>query len=292
MIDDIPDPRLGGAYAHCQRLLRDGDRDRWLASLFAPATLRPHLHAIYAFNLDVARVPEIVSDPMPGEIRFQWWRDTLESEGRGDVGAHPVAAALLHTVRQCLLPVSALTNLVDARTFDLYQDPMPGLRQFEGYCGETSSALLRLSSLALASGQDPGQREPGGADAAGHGGVAYAIAGLLRALPWHAARGQCYMPRDVLTRHGSSTDEVLARRATPALMAALKDLRDIARKHLALARADLKNVSSAASPAFLPLALVDPYLRRMDERNYDPFRSNTDLPPFSRHWALWRAARG
>ena len=287
MIDDIPDPRLSAAHAHCDRLVRAGDRDRWLASLFAPAESRPHLHAIYAFNLEVARVRDLVTDPMPGEIRFQWWRDALEGEGRGDIAAYPVAAALLNTVRQRRLPVSALTNLIDARTFDLYDDAMPGLRQFEGYCGETSSALIRLAAIVLGNGRDPG-----GADAAGHGGLAYATAGLLRALPWHAARGQCYLPLEVLSRHGSSRGEVLAGRATPPLLAALADMRAIARQHLTAARAELKNILPTAEPAFLPLALVEPYLRRMDASQYDPFQTMVEIPQWRRQWILWRASSG
>jgi phytoene synthase len=287
LIDDIPDPRLGEAYAHCERALKDGDRDRWLACLFAPQTLRHHLHAIYAFNLDVARIREIVSDPMPGEIRYQWWRDALEGEGRGDIAAHPIAAALIDTVARCRLPRVALTNLVDARTFDLYDDPMPGMRQLEGYCGETSSALIRLSALVLGGGRDPG-----GADAAGHGGVAFAIAGLLRAIPWHAARGQCYVPLEVLTRHGVTRADAISGKSTPGLLAALSELRAVARQRLVAAKADIKSVTSAASSAFLPVALVEPYLRRMEARSYDPFQTHIDLPQWRRQWILWRAARG
>ena len=287
MIDDIPDPRLGEAYVHCEQLLRDGDRDRWLACLFAPADSRRHLHALYAFSLDIARVRDIVSDPMPGEIRFQWWRDVLEGEGRGDIAAHPVAAAILNTKRICHLPREALTNLVDARTFDLYDDPMPGVRQLEGYCGETSSALFRMAAIILARGRDVG--DP---DVAGHGGIAYAIAGLLRSLPWHAARGQCYAPIEILKSHGGNRESVVGGFATPALLASLTDMREIARHHLAAAERELKKAPPWTAPAYLPLALVEPYLRRMEVGRYDPFKTRVDLPQWRRQWTLWWAARG
>jgi phytoene synthase len=266
-------------------LLRAGDRDRWLATLFAPTRMRAPLHALYAFSLEIARVREIVSDPLPGEIRFQWWRDALEGEGRGDVEAHPVAHALIDTMRRFGLPRQALTNLVDARTFDLYDDPMPGLRQFEGYCGETSSALLRLAAMILAGGM-----EPGGADAAGYGGIAYAIVGLLRALPWHAARGQVYLPRDVLDRHGATREEILAGRPSAALRGALAEMRALARERLGWAIAAMKDVAPASRAAFLPLALIEPYLARMERSGYDPFRSLVELAQWRRQWALWRGA--
>ncbi|MFL5135068.1 MAG: phytoene/squalene synthase family protein, partial [Microvirga sp.] len=165
-------------FAHCEALVREADPDRYWASLFAPADKRPHLHALYAFNFEVARVREAVREALVGEIRLQWWRDALQGEARGDVRANPVAAALDDTIVQFRLPRQSFVDLIDARIFDLYDDPMPNLNDLEGYCGETSSSLIQLSSLILANGSNPGT-----ADAAGHAGVAYAITGLLRAFP-------------------------------------------------------------------------------------------------------------
>ncbi len=284
MSDDLADPRLKEAYDYCDELLKTHDLDRWLAALFAPWPKRRHLHALYAFNLEVARIRELVSDPMPGEIRYQWWRDALEGEARGDVVAYPVAHALLDTVKQFGLPRQALTNLVDARTFDLYDDPMPGLRQLEGYCGETSSALIRLASLILNGGRDPG-----GAEAAGHAGLAYAITGLLRALPWHAARGQVYLPLDILKEAGSSREELLAGRMTPTLSAALAHMRSIARDHLAAAEKGIPAVLRDARPAFLPIALVEPYLTAMEAPGFDPYKQVAEVAQWKRQWRLWWA---
>ena len=70
---------LEGAYAYCQTVLRDHDRDRYLADLFIPAEIRPHAHALHAFSFEIARVRDVVSEPMPGELRHQWWRDAIES---------------------------------------------------------------------------------------------------------------------------------------------------------------------------------------------------------------------
>src|SRR5918998_4779414 len=181
------------ASAYCESLVRDGDPDRFFAGLFAPADRRLHLFALYAFSLEVARVRDAVSDPVLGDIRLQWWRDALQGEARGDVRANPVAAALDDTIVQFRLPRQSLVDLIDARIFDLYEDPMPSLNDLEGYCGETSSSLIQLSSLILSDGTNPGT-----ADAAGHAGVAYAIAGLLRAFPIHARQGQVYVPADIL----------------------------------------------------------------------------------------------
>jgi len=274
------------AFAHCEELVRAGDPDRYFATLFAPADQRPQLFALYAFSLEVARVRDAVSEALTGEIRLQWWRDTLQGEARGDVRANPVAAAIDETIVAFRLPRQALVDLVDARVFDLYDDPMPTLTDLEGYCGETSSALIRLATLILADGVDPGA-----ADAAGHAGVAYAITGLLRALPWHVRQGRIYVPQTVLDAHGVAREDVLAGQGGPGFAKAVAELRGIARRHLDQALVLGGTVSPTVAAAFLPVALVPAYLRRMERRGYDPLRTVVDVPQWRKQWLLWRAAR-
>jgi phytoene synthase len=277
---------LTSAYAHAATLLREGDPDRFFAALFAPADKRPHLHALYAFSLEIARIRDSVSEALPGEIRLQWWRDALQGEARGDVMANPVAAALDDTVVRFRLPRQALVNLVDARVGDLYDDPIPTLNDLEGYCGETSSTLIRLASLILASGGDAGSP-----DAAGHAGVAYAVAGLLRAFPYDVRRGRLTLPQSVLDQHGVARDELHAGRRSLALDRALGEMRGVARRHLDSARRFRATLPAPVKPAFLPVALVDGYLRQMKRRDYDPFRTVIDRPLWLKQWVLWRAAR-
>ncbi len=112
------------AYAHCQALVRASDRDRFVATLFAPSDRRPYLFALYAFNLEISRISEVAHEPLPGEIRLQWWRDALTGAGEGGASGHPVVSALLGTIESCQLPVEPLLDLIEARGFDLYQEPM------------------------------------------------------------------------------------------------------------------------------------------------------------------------
>jgi 15-cis-phytoene synthase len=268
--------------AECEALVRRGDYDRWLASAFAPTAKRPHLYALLAFSLEIASVRERASDPRLGEIRLQWWREAVEG-GREEAAAHPIVAALSATRAQFRLPAAPFLALIEAREFDLWNDPPPSLAWLEGYCGETSSSLFRLATLVLANGE-----EPGGAEACGHAGVAWALTGLTRAVAWHAAANRVYVPADLLERHGSSAGEVLAQRASPGLRAALAELRAQARLRLGQARAGLGDVAAAARPAFTVLALVEPYLRLMDRPDYDPFKTAVDLPSWRKVIALWR----
>ncbi|HZW53623.1 MAG TPA: squalene/phytoene synthase family protein, partial [Candidatus Elarobacter sp.] len=112
-----------------------------------------------------------------------------------------------------------------------------------------------------------------------------------RAFAVHASRGQLYLPADVLERHGVSTSDVFAGRATDPLRAALAELRAFARGNLAAFAARRGELPAAVVPAFLPVALVRAYLARMERRDYDPFATPIEVPQWRRQWLLWRAAR-
>ena len=269
---------------YCQRLVREQDPDRYFTALFAPETRRPHLFALYAFNSELARVRESVSEPGPGEIRLAWWREVFEGRRGEEAGAHPVASATLQTIADNRLPREAFIRMTEARVFDLYDDPVPTLNDLEGYAGDTSSALIRLASIVLAEG-----REPGGAEAAGHAGVAYAIIGLLRALPFQAQRGQVFLPAEVLARHGARRDDILHGEATDAVRATLADMRALARRHLEAARS--ATLAPESAPAFLPLVIAELYLKKMEQPGYEPFRTPVEIAQWRRMAALWWAAR-
>jgi phytoene synthase len=272
------------AFDHCEEMVRAGDKDRFLATLFAPEKYRRPLYALYAFNLEVAWVRERARESMPGEIRLQWWRDALLGAAQGEA-ASPVAAALREVVVRYRLPPAALAHLIDARAFDLYDDPMPNLAELETYSVQTSSALVDLAARILRDG-----KEPGSGDLIVHAGIAYAITRLLRALPVHARRRQLYVPADLMQRYGAQAEDVFACKATTDLRAALAELRLRARQHLTAA-GDLAGAAPPAiMPALLPVALVRPVLDRMERRSYQPFVP-LDLPQWRRQWLLWRAAR-
>jgi 15-cis-phytoene synthase len=270
-------------FAHCEQVVREADKDRFLAALFAPANRRAALMALYAFNAEIARVREVIRDPMAGEVRLQWWRDAIERPGGGEARANPIASALLDTIVRFRLPVAELLALIEARSFDLYNDPMPTMAALEAYADQTSSTLIDLASRLLDPNADV-------APVSRHGGRAYAIAGLLRAFPLHAARGQLYLPLELLQRHGAKPEDMLAGRATPELGAALAELRRVARAHFDAYDQASAAIPAAVAPAMLPVALVPAYLARLERLGGQPFRL-ADVPQWRRQWILWRAAR-
>ncbi len=271
------------AFAHCEGLVRLADKDRFLATLFAPAEHRPALLALYAFNLEIARIREAAHEALAGEIRLQWWSDVLGGAGRGEAAAHPVAAALLATMARYQLPPDRLTALIEARRFDLYDEPMQTLADLEAYGKGASAGLAALAARLLAGDTETEALTH-------HAGLAHAFVGLLAAFPIHAGRGQVFVPLEILARHGATRQQVLGGQATPQLHEALAELRLHARRHLRAAQQRLAAAPPAVMPALLPVALAGPTLARMERRGYDPF-TPLEIAAWRRQLILWRAAR-
>ncbi len=267
---------------HCANLVREADRDRYLAALFAPAAHRDALLALYAFNVEIARVRDLAREPMPGEIRLQWWREALSGERDAEAAAHPVAAALREALARDGLSADPLQALIDAHGFDLYDEPMASLRDFDDYAANTRGAVFTVAA-AMLGGLTPETQALGR-----HAAIAYTVAGVLVNLPLHAARRQLYVPLELLGRHGVAPEAVYARENGAGLRAALADLRAHAREHLAAAQSALPSVAPAALPALLPAATVGAALRKSG--GADPFEPGP-LLLLHRQWLLWRAAR-
>ena len=275
----------GGSSADfCAELVRTHDFARYVSTLFMPADQRRALWALYAFNIEISRVREQVSQPLPGEMRLQWWTDMLAGAGHGGVEGNPVAAELLLAIRDWRLPVERLSRLIDEHQFDLYNDPMPTMAALEGYIDDTSSALFSLGARIAGCVSDEIEH------LARHAGLAQGMAQVLAALPLDASRRQSFVPLQLLESNGSDLEQVFAGKQTPKLRAALDQLIGEAQAHLQTALALLATAPPQARPVFLPLALVGRDLERMSQPDKDPF-----VPQVTSRlrilWTLWRASR-
>ena len=269
--------------AHCLSLLRDADPDRYLACLWMPEQLRGPAAALYAFNAEITRIPALVSEPMPGEIRLQWWREVIG--GERETGDQPVAMAVLDAIRRHDLPRATFEAYFDARLFDLYHDPVPDRAFLEGYAGETASALLQLT--ALCAGASAGRAL---ADACGHGGVAQTIVAVLRSTPMHRRARRCYMPADMLASTGLDTQSWLSEPPDERHRNAVAAMTGWAREHYRKAVAAVAELEAENRPVFLPLAPVAAYLRAINRKETSLFDRPPELSPLHRHWLYWRAA--
>src|SRR5580700_955644 len=195
-------------------LVRRHDRDRYQTVLFAPAARREALFALYAFNYEIARVRESVTEPMLGQIRLQWWRENIAAafEG-GPVRHHPVVEALTGSIRELPMTRDHFDRLINARETDLDDRPPASLQTLEDYAEATSARLIYLALEVL------GVHNSAAGEAAQDVGIAYALAGLLRAMAFHARAGRRLLPTDIVERAGLSEQDYRALRSTPRAVA-------------------------------------------------------------------------
>lgn len=273
--------------AYASQYLRDNDRDRYFATLVVPSKEREAIAALYAFNADIASVRERAREPAAGEIRLQWWADALTGSGHGNVRQNPLADALLSVVAEYGLPVPPLTRMIAARRFDIYQDPMPDLQTFEGYAGETVSALYQLGAMIMNGGKPV---ETG--DAAGHLGVAHALTGHLRAFGYNASHGRIFLPWQVFEICGVKEGEVLAGQPSEGIAVALTRLTETAADHLRKADAGIAALPRNTRAIFAPRAVLGLQLRRVDPDA--AFSRADDLPDWRKIAALgwWKLQNG
>ncbi|MFB9982689.1 phytoene/squalene synthase family protein [Mesorhizobium kowhaii] len=262
--------------------VRAADHDRYLTALYAPADKRDALFSLYAFNAEIAGIRDRIHEALPGEVRLQWWRDVIAAGGEAGAG-HPVAEALNATIARYNLPKLALDNMLEARIFDLYDDPMPSRTDLEGYCGETAAALIQLAAMVL----DPVEASRF-AELSGRAGCAQAVTGLLLLLPRHRKRGQCFVPADILAAAGSSPQEFVTGDGGPGAKRAMAAMIALARDHLSAFEQGASALPVSLYPAFLPLTLSRAYLTKMESGS--PLDGVARLSALRRHWLLLRRA--
>jgi 15-cis-phytoene synthase len=210
------------------KLVRQADRDRYLATLLAPDDKQQDLFALYAFDAEIARIPKLVSEPQIGEIRLQWWLDTLEAIEKGHDPDHPVALAFAAVIRKHALPIEHLGNLVEARRNDLYADQFPSAFAVESYIAETDAAVMQFAAIIL-----DRAAAAGAATLTGSAGTAFGLARLF-------ARAE---PSSRFIPAGET----------------LETMRALAAKRLGEARNE--TIPNVLLPAILPAALTELYLK-------------------------------
>jgi phytoene synthase len=226
-----------------------------------------------------------VVQPTLGRIRLEWWRENVAAAyGEGPVRHHPVTEALSAAIHQGGLSRVHFERLLDARETDFDEEPPADLAALEDYAEGTSSRLIYLALETLGANDMA-------ANAAGRDiGIAYALGGLMRALPLLAAAGRPIIPAEIAARHGVGPGNFGHGRGTPELRAAVAEIAAVARTRLHAARAPSTKVLRMALPALLPAVIAGRSLRRLERANYDPFDPTLARPDGLQIWRLAAAA--
>lgn len=239
------------------------DRERFIACLFAPAEKREALFALVAFNLEIAKIRETVSEVMIGHIRLQWWRETIEGIYAGTVRQHAVAEALAIAIEAEDLPRDAFDRMIDARAADLEEAPPDTLAQLETYAADTAGELAVLMAKTL-------EADEGVQVVARLAGCALGLAGLLRAIPFRARYGRVDLPGHLLSAAGLRVRDVLDLTPSPELSHVVADVADRARTLIEEAR-QFARPPARVLPALLSATLAERHLTWLKAVGYNPF---------------------
>lgn len=251
---------------YCLAQVRQGDRDRYLALLFAPASARSALAAVAAFNLELARAASEITESMLGLVRLQWWREAVEEiRAGGAVRRHQVAEALAAATRARGLSTDRMLAMIASREEELESDGPPTQAVFDARADATAANLIRLSLQAV--GLDP--EETGLSAASASVGRAYATVGCARSVLLDARRRRIRLPAEALAEAGVDLDQLLELRPQPALQACLRLLAERAASDLRAGRQ--ASIPRSARPLLLTARLAALHLERLRRAAYDPF---------------------
>ena len=256
---------------HNAQFLRENSREFYYWSLFFPADHRGAAQALLCFDIELARIPEIVSDVSLGEIRLQWWRDAINNGVNGALSGHPVADAVCHALDRYSLPKQALLDMIDARTFDLYDDRMPDMASLEGYLGETYGCLIRLLTILLADGRDSGP-----ARLCGDAGMVMGIRKIFEKSFSAVSKAEQFIPaaiETVIDPRKPSTGSTI--------------LEDIASKHLNIVIGSWAEIPDYLKSVYLPLRTSRSNSGRVGRRTDSGLPIYTPLSPIRILMTLW-----
>ena len=158
--------------------VRTYDYDRYFAATLCAPETRRALLVLYAFNLEIASISEKVSEPLAGEIRFQWWREVIEQINSCAPVRRGLAQDLARVIEEGELPIARFERMIEARSRELEPEAIKGVEDLEHYAEETAGNLAALACRIC--GQT--DRLQPVVDL----GAAWALTGMLRSVPLRA----------------------------------------------------------------------------------------------------------
>ncbi len=272
-------------FQYCLDQLKRFDHDRYLSILLTPETNRAIFAAYFAFDAEMVRIPTTVSEPMLADIRFQWWRDTLESMTPSSAPGHEIAAALSITFFDRDLSPYELLPLIELRGRDLAEQPFETMEDLEQYHREIAQLQMSLFERVADTVQDSETQ----AQLETHLS-AYGMVNQLRRLPRDVASSQLCLPLDMLSKHDVDPHDLFQGKLTAGFRLAIEEMLRHAQTMLQQAGpVDLRSSQGLIAP-LLPTTLTGFYLAKLWQPDFDLFRHSSEIPAFRRQLRYLRVS--
>jgi len=231
------------------------DPDRYRAALLGSKAQRERLCVIYAFHAELAKIPELVSEPMIGAIRYQWWRDAVEEIYTDKpIRQHDIALPLAAVIKGNKIGRFDFDNLIDGRERDLDPTPFEHLEAAKKYCLDTSGRLMAIAVSAL--------RDEDVKDSVYELGMLWGLTGLARSWRYY---------------HNG----MLSKLSFEALL-------DEIESGYGTVSQSLRNYPSDMTPAIAYGALIPGYIKAMKQKGYNQTKDTPEYSQLSKKFRLLR----
>jgi squalene synthase HpnC len=238
---------LARAYAVCERLAFSHYENFPVASWILPASMRPHVAAVYAF----ARIADDMADegdhpPAVRQAQLDSWREKLhERVADGGVDAQRperdrdamIIDALSHSIRSLALPISLFDDLVSAFRQDTTTTRYDSWADLLDYCRRSADPVGRLV-LRISGVRDSFLDQSSDALC-----TALQLTNFWQDFGIDWRRGRLYVPRQVLDSCGAVELDLADGRLSPAWARAIEACCGVTREKFSAGRAICDSVA-------------------------------------------------
>jgi NADH dehydrogenase [ubiquinone] 1 alpha subcomplex assembly factor 6 len=288
------------ARSYCRQVLQTFDHPAYLIAAFQPQKSKDAYLALRALNVDLAIIPDQVSQAAVGKLRYQFWTETVDRCFRGDPPAQPVAILLDHVLQSGVqLTKPYILRIIAERERRIETMQFHNLRALESYAERTYSTLLYLDLESL------DIRRPEVDDLVQHIGLAMGITSTLRGIPYYAARKMVPLPTDICATHNVQQQDVIrlagqTAQALPGLQDVVFDVATRANDHLISAKVKLAALKTTLKEAGQTQRLEEVeaiarnaipsqmFLERLEKVNFDPTKPSLLKREWTMPYRLWR----
>ena len=245
------------------KVAKDHDYDRYLCTLYAGSKYRATIMTLLAFNYELGKIRETISEQMIGDIKLAWWREAIEGLYEGQVRSHYILKSMKKVIEKSNLPKKILLEMVEAREVDFIETPMDNISDLKSYALKTGGNLAKISAIA----GDAKEKEQQSAYLTG--GV-WALVGILRAVQFQAMQNHTLLPLDELTKNNLSIVELASGDQEKDLLTIFNNIILVAQSLLNEAREICPKPSKNILPIFLPAIIAENYMKKLKKGLYDP----------------------
>ncbi len=267
----MQDTEIKGGF--CKDIVQRHDKDRYACSLYASVKNQEALWSLFAFNHEIAKTREIVTETQLGLIRLQWWHEAIEEIFAGrDVRAHQVLQPLSNVIISYDVKKEEFETLLYAREFDLEDVQPETLEGLVNYTDFTNTPLVNMTCQICDLSLEEGRNK--------HLGIAYGLTGLMRGILVHAKQRRCFLPLDIINENKIKLSILYDGKPQENLRKCIEAVCNEAHRNL-----DIAMQGRLPHPLRAQAKLVLLNLNMMRKAEYDPFQGIYSAEP---HFKLLR----